>query len=43
MRQNEGCCISLQRRTHNFSWVDNDAVDGTSKHLLMANNPVLIV
>ncbi len=43
MRENQRGCISLQRLTHNFSRVDDDAADGTSKHLLMANNPVLIV
>lgn len=43
MRENQRGGISLQRFAYNFSRVDDDAADGTSKHLLMANNPMLIV
>ncbi len=43
MRQNQRGGINLQRFTHNFSRMDLYAADGTSKHLFMANNTMLVI
>src|SRR5471030_971123 len=43
MRQNDSCRINLQRLANNFAGMNFYAANGTSKHLLMANNAVLIV
>lgn len=43
MRQNYGCRINLHCLANNFTGMNFDAANGTSKHLLMANNAMLIV